>query len=180
MFLISMTLIYLILMNNEVPIPKKKETPKKPLQPEEDTASSGDGFSLSKLWDDITSFIADNWGKIVMGTILLIIIAIALFLVRRRWMPYVLIFYYRRKSSDDVFSEAYLSLMKQLERYGLKMDDGQTLRGYSRYIDQFFGTREMTSLTNNYERVLYGQSPTKEDWTKMRELWENLIKRTTG
>lgn len=95
-------------------------------------------------------------------------------------MPYVLIFYYRRKSSDDAFSEAYLSLMKQLERYGLKMDDGQTLRGYSRYIDQFFGTREMTSLTNNYERILYGQSPTSEDWTKMRELWENLIKRTTG
>ncbi|WP_061810900.1 transglutaminase TgpA family protein [Rossellomorea vietnamensis] len=166
--------------DSEVPVPEKKEAPKQPLQPDEDTASSGDSFSLSKLWDDITSFIADNWGKIVMGTILLIIIAIALFLVRRRWMPYVLIFYYRRKSSDDVFSEAYLSLMKQLERYGLKMDDGQTLRGYSRYIDQFFGTREMTSLTNNYERILYGQSPTSEDWAKMRELWENLIKRTTG
>lgn len=166
--------------DSEVPVPEKKEAPKQPLQPDEDTASSGDGFSLSELWDDITSFIADNWGKIVMGTILLIIIAIALFLVRRRWMPYVLIFYYRRKSSDDVFSEAYLSLLKQLERYGLKMDDGQTLRGYSRYIDQFFGTREMTSLTNNYERILYGQSPTSEDWTKMRELWENLIKRTTG
>ncbi|MCR8850831.1 DUF3488 and transglutaminase-like domain-containing protein [Rossellomorea sp. SC111] len=165
---------------DEVPLPEQKETPKKPLQPEEDTASSDDGFSLSKLWDDITSFVVDNWGKIVMGTILLIIIAISLYLVRRRWIPYVLIFYYRRKSSGDVFSEAYLSLMKQLERYGLKMDDGQTLRGYSRYIDSFFGTREMTSLTNNYERVLYGQKPTSEDWMKMRELWENLIKRTTG
>ncbi|MGG4170130.1 transglutaminase domain-containing protein [Rossellomorea vietnamensis] len=165
---------------DEVPIPEQKETPKKPMQPEEDPASSDDGYSLSSLWDDITSFIVDNWGKIVMGTILLIIIAISLYLVRRRWMPYVLIFYYRRKSSGDVFSEAYLSLMKQLDRYGLKMDDGQTLRGYSRYIDSFFGTREMTSLTNNYERVLYGQKPTSEDWMKMRELWENLIKRTTG
>ncbi|PFA68795.1 transglutaminase [Bacillus sp. AFS015802] len=166
--------------NNEVPVPEQKDTPKKPLQPEEDTASPGDGFSLSGLWDDAKSFVADNWGKIVMVSILLIIITFALYLVRRRWMPYLLILYYRGKSSDDVFSEAYLSLMKQLERYGLKMDDGQTLRGYSRYIDQFFGTREMTSLTNNYERILYGQNPTSEDWKKMRELWENLIKRTTG
>jgi transglutaminase-like putative cysteine protease len=166
--------------NNEVPIPEQKDTPKQPLQPKDDTASSGDGFSLSKLWDDTKSFVVNNWGKIVVGFLLLVIIAIALYLVRRRWMPYVLIFYYRRKSTDDVFSLAYLSLMKQLGRYGLRMEDGQTLRGYSRYVDSFFGTREMTSLTNNYERILYGQSPTTEDWAKMRELWENLIKRTTG
>ncbi len=166
--------------NNEVPIPEKEETPKKPLQPDEEDAASGNGFTLSELWDDTKSFFVENWGKIVMGTMLLVIIGIALFMQRRRWLPYMLIFYYRRKSADDVFSEAYLSLMKQLGRYGLKMEDGQTLRGYSRYVDAFFGTREMTSLTNNYERILYGQSPTKEDWTKMRELWENLIKRTTG
>ena len=166
--------------NDEVPIPEKEQTPKKPLQPGEDAPSSNDGFSLSKLWDGTKTFFVENWGKLVMGIILLIIIMVALYLARRRWIPYVLVFYYRRKSSDDVFSQAYLSLMKQLGRYGLKMEDGQTLRAYSRYVDTFFGTREMTNLTNNYERVLYGQSPTTEDWVKMRELWENLIKRTTG
>ncbi|WP_044340669.1 transglutaminase TgpA family protein [Rossellomorea aquimaris] len=167
--------------NNEVPVPEKEEAPKQPIQPEEDDSrAAGSSFSLSKLWDDIQTFFVENWGKLVMGFILLLILAIALYLVRRRWMPYVLIFYYRRKSSDGVFSDAYLSLIKQLERYGLKMDDGQTLRGYSRYIDSFFGTHEMTSLTNNYERILYGQRLAEEDWPKMRELWENLIKRTTG
>lgn len=133
-------------------------------------------FSLSKLWDDMKYFLEENWGKIVMGTILLVIIIMALFLMRRRWMPYLLIFYYRRKSSEDAFPDAYLSLMKQLERYGMRIEDGQTLRGYSRQIDTFFGTREMTNLTNHYERVLYGQNPDSGDWIKMRELWENLIK----
>ncbi|MCA1066560.1 transglutaminase domain-containing protein [Rossellomorea sp. AcN35-11] len=167
--------------NSEVPVPAREETPKQPVQPDEDASSAdGSGFSLSKLWDDTQTFFVENWGKLVMGFILMIIVAVGMYMIRRRWLPYVLILYYRRKSSVGVFSEAYLSLIKQLDRYGLKMDEGQTLRGYSRYIDSFFGTHEMTSLTNHYERILYGQRATEDEWTKMRELWENLIKRTTG
>ncbi len=165
---------------NQTPVPEKKETPKKPLGPDEEKAAKGSGFSISQLWDDVKTFFVENWGKIFLGFLLLIAIGITIFLNRRRWMPHYLVFYYRRKKSGEIYSEAYLSLMKQLGRYGLKIQDGQTLRGYSRSIDAFFGTHEMTSLTNRYERILYGQQLTNDDWIKMRELWENLIKRTTG
>ncbi|WP_064091157.1 transglutaminase TgpA family protein [Rossellomorea aquimaris] len=164
---------------DETPVPEK-ETPKKPLGPEEEEASKGEGISLAKLWDNTVTFIKDNWGKMLFGFLCLVGLGIVLYFVRRRWLPHVLIFYYRNKKSEDTFTDAYLSLMKQLGRYGLKLEDGQTLRGYSRYVDSFFGTREMTSLTTRYEKRLYGQKPTNDDWIKMRELWENLIKRTTG
>ncbi|WP_175986561.1 transglutaminaseTgpA domain-containing protein [Bacillus sp. Marseille-Q1617] len=164
---------------DQVPVPEK-ETPKKPLEPEVDETTNESGFSIKDLWDDIKTFFAENWGKILIGFILLAVAAALAYIYRRRWLPYFLILYYRRRKSEDVYSEAYISLVKQLGRYGLKMQDGQTLRGFSRYIDSFFGTYEMTSLTNRYERTLYGHKPDQEDWVKMRELWENLIKRTTG
>jgi transglutaminase-like putative cysteine protease len=164
---------------DQVPVPEKEETPKKPLEPTEDKTAGG-GFSFGDLWDNIKTFFAENWGKILVGLLLLVFAAILAFIFRRRWLPYYLIIYYRRRKSEDIYSEAYISLVKQLGRYGLKMQDGQTLRGYSRYIDSFFGTYEMTSLTNRYERTLYGHKPDHEDWVKMRELWENLIKKTTG
>lgn len=164
---------------DQAPIPEKEETPKKPLEPTEDEAAGG-GFSFKDLWETIKTFFAENWGKILIGFLLLVLAAVLAYIFRRRWLPYYLIIYYRRRKSEDVYSEAYISLVKQLGRYGLKMQDGQTLRGYSRYIDTFFGTYEMTSLTNRYERTLYGHKPDHEDWVKMRELWENLIKKTTG
>ncbi|NQD69063.1 DUF4129 domain-containing protein, partial [Bacillus haikouensis] len=164
---------------DQAPLPEKEETPKKPLAPQEEESASG-GFSFEDFWDGIKTFFAENWGKLLIGFLLLVFTALMAYIFRRRWLPYYLIFYFRRRKSGDVYSEAYISLVKQLGRYGLKMQDGQTLRGFSRYIDSFFGTYEMTSLTNRYERTLYGHKPDQEDWVKMRELWENLIKRTTG
>jgi transglutaminase-like putative cysteine protease len=164
---------------DQAPLPEKEETPKKPLAPQEEEAASS-GFSFEDFWEDIKTFFVENWGKFLIGFLLLVFAAVMAYIFRRRWLPYYLIFYFRRRKSEDVYSEAYISLVKQLGRYGLKMQDGQTLRGFSRYIDSFFGTYEMTSLTNRYERTLYGHKPNQEDWVKMRELWENLIKRTTG
>ncbi|MEG9298971.1 transglutaminaseTgpA domain-containing protein [Mangrovibacillus sp. Mu-81] len=164
---------------DQTPLPEKEETPKKPLAPQEDEAAGG-GFSFKDFWEGLKTFFVENWGKLLIGFLLLIFASVMAYIFRRRWLPYYLIFYFRRRRSEDVYSEAYISLVKQLGRYGLKMQDGQTLRGFSRYIDSFFGTYEMTSLTNRYERTLYGHKPDQEDWVKMRELWENLIKRTTG
>jgi transglutaminase-like putative cysteine protease len=162
--------------------PIEQETPEKDLTPDDDkSADSGSAsFSLKGLWDDAVTFAEDNWGKILLAVLMLVIIAFGVFLIRRRWLPYMLILYYKFKNDDDAFQEAYVSLLRQLKRYGLKIDDGQTLRSYSRYVDAFFGTREMTSLTDKYERALYGQKLTDHDWKQLRKLWENLIKRTTG
>jgi transglutaminase-like putative cysteine protease len=168
---------------DETPIPEtpEQEEQNKPLQPEKEVTTSGEEeFSLEQLWTDTKTFFKENWGKMLVGLALLLVLVAVLYGIRRRWLPYFLIFYYRRKNEEHIFSSAYISLMKQLERYGLKMEEGQTLRKYSSYIDSFFGTSEMTGLTRNYERVLYGQKLSEEDWEEMRELWENLIKRTTG
>jgi transglutaminase-like putative cysteine protease len=165
----------------QVPEVSEQEEPKKPFQPEEDVAtSSEEEFSFEQFWGDTKVFFKKNWGKVLVGFALLLALVAVLYGIRRRWLPYFLIFYYRKRNEERIFSSAYISLVKQLERYGLKIEDGQTLRAYARYIDSFFGTSEMTRLTRNYESILYGQKLSEEDWEKMRELWENLIKKTTG
>ena len=54
------------------------------------------------------------------------------------------------------------------------------MKSYAAYIDSFFGTREMTELTEAYERAVYGGNAESVDWLKLRESWENLINRTSG
>ncbi|MBM7588394.1 transglutaminase-like putative cysteine protease [Bacillus pakistanensis] len=158
----------------------EKPSPDKTIKPESDPGTSEDSsFSFKEMVDDVKTFFVENWTILFLIFIGSVIAAVILFRFRGRWFPYYLIYYYRFKKDAD-FSSAYLSLLYQLRRYGLKMDDGQTLRAYSRYIDTFFGTREMSILTSRYEKGLYGQEHSVEDWTQMRELWENLIKRTTG
>jgi transglutaminase-like putative cysteine protease len=161
--------------------PVEQETPEKDLSPEdEESASGSSNFSLKALWDDAVTFVGDNWGKLLLVVLGMALAALGVFMIRRRWLPIFLIPYYKYKSGEEAFPRAYVSLLRQLKRYGLKMDEGQTLRTYSRYVDSFFGTREMTSLTAKYERTLYGQKLTEHDWKELRKLWENLIKRTTG
>ncbi|MCP3742671.1 DUF4129 domain-containing transglutaminase family protein [Rossellomorea sp. BNER] len=158
----------------------EKPSPDKNVEPKAAPATSGESsFSFKEMVDDVKTFFVDNWKVLFMILLGSVIVAMILFRLRGRWFPYFLIFYFRFKKNTD-FSSAYLSLLYQLRRYGLKMDDGQTLRAYSRYIDTFFGTREMSILTSRYEKGLYGQELSDEDWIQMRELWENLIKRTTG
>lgn len=84
------------------------------------------------------------------------------------------------KKDSETFSQAYLSLLKQLRRYGLKKETGQTLRDYANNIDTYFGTNTMRVLTEKYERMIYRGENSSADWEEVRELWENLIKRTTG
>ncbi len=164
------------------PVPEVEEQPKpdKNLQPEDTEESGSSEFSFKQMFTDIQNFIEENIIKVAIVLIALVALGIYLFMIRRRWIPFFLVRYYRSSKKEEAFSDAYLALLKQFDRYGLRMEDGQTLRGFARYIDAFFGTREMTSLTSNYEKMLYGQKLSQDEWEKMREKWENLIKRTTG
>ncbi|RDI37957.1 DUF4129 domain-containing transglutaminase family protein [Falsibacillus pallidus] len=162
---------------------KKPETPeKKPAKDlgKETTVKNTDRFSFIDMWNDIVSFWKNSWGWILLGAVMLGIISWIFYKARGRWIPYFLLIKYKRKHGDDTFEKAYLSLLKQLDRSGLKMDDGQTLRGYAKYIDSFFSTREMSRLTAIYERVLYRREKDAANWDETRKLWENLIKKTTG
>ena len=97
---------------------------------------------------------------------------------RGKWIPYLYLFQFRLRKRDENIGKAYLVLLEQLERYGLKRDEDQTLRNYARYIDTFFASREMSRLTDRYEQYLYHQKLPKGSWKDSQELWENLIKKT--
>jgi hypothetical protein len=71
-------------------------------------------------------------------------------------------------------------LLKQLDLYGIKRREGQTLKSYAAYIDSFFGTHEMSHLTSVYERTVYGGNRDSVNWQELKESWENLINRTSG
>lgn len=160
--------------------PDQQETPlaEDPdrLEEEEAAVSSGPSF-----WDGLTEFIGANRWKLIWAFAGSILLAGILFKIRHKWMPKLLVSYYRsRKGGTDRFEKAYLRLLKQLDLYGIHRKPGQTLKSYAAYIDSFFGTREMSELTEAYERSVYGGDAESVDWQELRESWENLINRTSG
>lgn len=156
-------------------IPERLERPEVKEQDETAAAANNNG---PNFWDRTGDFIADNKGAILIAAIAFLLLAILLFIKRQKWLPKILVPYYRRKNGKQTFEKAYLRLLKQLELYGIKRQDGQTLMAYARYIDSFFGTNEMTRLTTSYEQSVYGGKPETVDWHELKESWENLINRT--
>lgn len=142
--------------------------------------TQSESFSFSNLLDKVTNYIRTHWLLITAIFIILAIVALWLYRKRSKWLPFFLIRKYRMKKDSETFSQAYLSLLKQLRRYGLKKETGQTLRDYANNIDTYFGTNTMRVLTEKYERMIYRGENSSADWEEVRELWENLIKRTTG
>ncbi|TDL30985.1 DUF4129 domain-containing protein [Jeotgalibacillus sp. S-D1] len=158
------------------------ETPE-PMEEEDPTLGTGSdeqGFTFGQSWEDIKAFVSENKLAFLVAGLILALAAFVLYRIRFRWLPRVLILYYGIKKDDQIFTKAYLSLLKQLDRYGLKRDETQTLSAYAREVDRFFSTKEMSKLTAQYERIVYRQDKKEPQWRDMRELWENLIKRTTG
>jgi hypothetical protein len=151
---------------------------KKPEQEEKNPTTTKKDSNPSNGIKTVLNKAKLHWGKILFIILFLAGAAFLLYRWRGRWAPYGILFYYRFKKKDENLGSAYLLLLIQLERYGLKRKDHQTLRSYARYIDTFFATREMTRITARYEQYLYHQSLPKGSWEETRELWENLIKKT--
>ncbi|PPA69014.1 transglutaminase TgpA family protein [Jeotgalibacillus proteolyticus] len=160
--------------DTSTPVPLEDEGPT------DETGMEGQGVSATTFWENVRAFITENRMALIFSTLLVAALMTLIYRMRFRWLPRVLILYYSFKKDDDIFVKAYMSLLKQLDRYGLKREENQTLRDYAKKIDAFFGTNEMGKLTAQYERILYRQEKQEPNWRDMRELWENLIKRTTG
>ncbi|MBT2583360.1 transglutaminaseTgpA domain-containing protein [Planococcus sp. ISL-109] len=160
-------------------MPERPEPePESPVDESEDAADAAVGPTIGERF---IQFVSDNIGKLIVATLGLLLLALMVFKVRKRWMPKVLIPYYRRKGGgSETFEKAYLRLLKQLELYGIRRAPGQTLRSYAEYVDSFYGTEEMTKLTAVYEKSVYGGDSQSVDWAEMQESWENLINRTSG
>ena len=126
-------------------------------------------------------FLEENIGKILLGLAGLGLFIAIMYKMRQKWLPKLLIPYYRfRGDNAATFEKAYLRLLKQLDLYGIKRKEGQTLKSYAAYIDSFFGSRDMTKLTQAYERSVYGPGRFDRLLEALKESWENLIKQTTG
>ncbi|MCJ7842643.1 DUF3488 and DUF4129 domain-containing transglutaminase family protein [Lederbergia sp. NSJ-179] len=151
------------------PKEEKKNEPKTEVKDKADTTKK----KASHLKDDQMYFLSIGIGLVCIG--------VFIFWTRNRWIPYFLLWKYRRKPNQDVLVEAYGKLLKQLERFGLKRKNGQTLRDFAAYIDDHFETKDMGILTEYYEREIYRDRSIKQNnWEATRELWENLIKKTTS
>ena len=147
---------------------------------QENRSSPLDVKKAPSRWIEIKAFFSRNKLSTSVMVLLSAGVGIWLALKRRRWIPYYLLLNYKWKSSNETFVNAYGDLLKQLERFGVKRVAGQTLRDYAVIVDLRFDSKEMTLLTERYERAVYGGDVSHSDWEQVRKLWENLIKRTSS
>lgn len=159
--------------NNQLNTPAP--TPKKPVknldEPSATTKSSQVSITLKEQ-------LSKHWEKIVGVLFGLVLLVVTLYISRAKWLPYVLLTYYKRKSSTDTMTNAYMSLLKQLQRCGINRKPEQTLREYSRYIDDYYSTNDMKKLTNMYEKVVYRGEDSVENWKQAQLIWEKIMKKT--
>lgn len=157
--------------------PKSPEVEKPSLE-EEQSKTTKTVSSWKDYWERLVTFFNKNWLFFVLGALVAIAIGYLLYRTRVRWLPYYFVFRFKRKIKDESFPAAYFTLLSQLNRYGIKRKPDQTLRDYARYVDEYFSTKEMGTLTENYERYLYKGSLEEGTWKDTKQLWENLIKMT--
>jgi transglutaminase-like putative cysteine protease len=154
----------------------------KPQQNMEEESSrspeNDNSFTFSLFWLNVKMFFNNNWKMIFVLFVIVSSAAGLIYRLRGKWIPHLYLLRFRLRKKDENMGKAYLILLEQLERYGLKRNEGQTLRNYARYIDTFFASREMSILTDRYEQYLYHQKLPEGSWKDSRELWENLIKKT--
>lgn len=165
------------------------ETPEEAPVPEQPDKPDGTGGTdsesvferLTETIDKTIEWIVDNKGRIILWSAVALVVGYLLFRIRKKWMPKLLVPYYRlRKDNWHSFETSYLRLLKQLHLFGIERNEGQTLQTYAKYVDNFFGTRDMKILTAAYEKGFYGRNIQAHEWGQLRESWENLINRTSG
>lgn len=163
----------------EVETPESREQPdlEKP-EASKETESKDSSFSWKDTWTKIEAGFIEHWKKGLIFLVMIGVVAYIAFKLRLKWLPYVLVLIFKFKKKDDDFSKAYLALLKQLDRYGIKRKEHQTLRDYAEYVDYFFSSKDMGKLTSLYERYVYKGKLEEGSWDRTRELWENLIKKT--
>ncbi|VEF49193.1 transglutaminase-like enzymes, cysteine protease YebA [Bacillus freudenreichii] len=126
----------------------------------------------------VAKFFYKYWGAIGLAIIVISLTAAGLLLSRDRWVPGYLIWKFKKRQEEAAFAEAYETLLKRFDSFGLKRKPGQTLRSYAADIDRHFDSEEMSQLTERYEKLVYGGGKASGEWEYSRELWENLIKKT--
>ncbi|WP_394238857.1 DUF3488 and DUF4129 domain-containing transglutaminase family protein [Niallia oryzisoli] len=148
------------------------------LNQNENSQTENKAVSSNSIGDNLKKIASAGWFLLIVLVILLLLTVYYAYRIRKKWLPAFYIRKYMGSDKDELFISAYASLLKQLKRIGMERDTGLTLRDYAKEIDERYSTTEMTRLTRRYEQYLYGNQLQKGTWNEMKELWENLIKKT--
>ncbi|PLT27518.1 DUF4129 domain-containing transglutaminase family protein [Peribacillus deserti] len=158
--------------------PQEEQKRAEPVKPEQNTAkksvSASDSGILEMLKETWENHKAWNIGILIA----LCLAAWGIYLTRGKWMPRVWLLLYRNKTPESHFLKSYPVLLKELDRYGLKRPEGQTLREYANYVDSFFHTMDMIRLTGVYEQMIYKGHSRNADWQEVHQMWERLMHKT--
>jgi transglutaminase-like putative cysteine protease len=154
--------------------------PEKPELPEEQAQVDKPKVSFSEGLKNAGAFLKDNLQKIFLTLLVLAVFAAIMYRLRGRWLPVLYILLYKYKKQNKYMEKAYIALLVQLERYGLKREKGQTLRDYANYVDSFFSTNEMRWLTEKYEEYLYRGDTDEEMWQNAKKYWEFMIRKVSA
>lgn len=157
--------------------PEREESPDE-AETTEQTETASSTFSLTKLWDSVKEAVQQHWKKIILIIIVLAFIGYLTYIKRGKWLPYFYIWTYKHRNNDRDFEKAYLVLLHEFSRFGMKRKQGQTLHSFAKEVDRLLGHQQMSQLTASYEAYLYSGKQEKGIWKRNKELWENLIKAT--
>ncbi|WP_299095026.1 transglutaminase domain-containing protein [uncultured Metabacillus sp.] len=163
----------------EPTVQEEQEQPQTPEKPEQEKQEMNSESENEQAGRNFLNIRLDSTAVYITIAVMLLI-GLAIYKTRMKWLPLLIIRKYRKRTDDQVFFLAYDSLLKQFDRFGMKRKDSQTLREYAQSIDDYFQMEHMTVLTKNYERALYRRDNAKEEWMRSAELWENLIKKTSS
>lgn len=155
-----------------------EEREKPELDGEKKEQVSSSSFSFKKLFTSVKEFFVKSWEKLIFISLVLVVLSYIMYRVRGKWLPHYLVLRFRWTKKDENFAKAYFLLLRELARFGLPRKDEQTLRAYADYVDQFFRSKEMRELTSYYEHFIYRGELEQGSWEEIKELWENLIKKT--
>lgn len=146
---------------------KEQEQQKKAQQEKEKQAAKTDSETNISIW---------LW--IIIATVV-VLIAVLLFIKRKVWMPILLIKLYNQQKPS--LEKAYNKLLQQLKNNAqLKRQEGETLAGFAKRVDQQLGTTDMSKITAMMEQELYNPNAEAAQWNDFKEYWEKLINKTRG
>jgi len=121
----------------------ERENVEEAMSPEKSSDSINDNNG-----NDSKPFFKSNWKSMVVILGIMFLVSGILYRFRKKRFRYSILLLYRIRKKDDHLGTAYLILLRQLERCGLKRKGNQTLRNFAYDVDSFFSTGEMTHLTN--------------------------------
>lgn len=166
---------------SDTPEPEEEQTPQQnrpnernnvPEQGPDNSAAENGG----RKGTDLSEWMKEHLFSLIASGIALLLAAFLTYKFRRKWLPFWYVARYGRKTDAKNFAGAYLALLKQLERSGMKKDEGESLRQYAARIDRYFSTGDMERLTRLYERVVYYPPASFDASAEWQLSWRRLLK----